>query len=182
MLLFALLFWGCTESVSPIVPVTRQALAEIIKEQNIDSKDLILEISKCDLILTLYHKKEALRSYPIVLGGNTVDDKLQEGDRCTPEGKFGIRDMYPHKSWSYFIWVDYPNEESWSKHNAAIKAGKIPQNASIGGEIGIHGVPEGKDYLIDNQEHWTLGCIALKSADIEDLYKAISKETAIVIR
>jgi hypothetical protein len=27
-----------------------------------------------------------------------------------------IKDMYPHESWSKFLWLDYPTTQSWRKH------------------------------------------------------------------
>ena len=125
--------------------------------------------------------KEILNSYPVVLGPDPVNDKLMEGDGCTPEGIFGIRDKYPHRKWTRFIWLDYPNEESWKKFNKAKADGKIPQDATIGGEVGIHGVPPGKDCWIDKGENWTLGCISLKNADIVELYDFITSDMEIFI-
>jgi len=78
--------------------------------------------------------------------------------------------LAPHKKWSKFIWIDYPNEASWAKHKIAKESGKIPINASIGGEIGIHGVPQGYDRAIDLRQNWTLGCISLTTKDINWLF------------
>ena len=72
-------------------------------------------------------------------------------DKNTPEGKFKMKTKFPHKKWSKFIWIDYPNNDSRRKHNTAKKEGKIPKNADIGGEVGIHGVPKGMDFLIDTK-------------------------------
>ena len=107
--------------------------------------------------------------------------RVTQLDRCTPEGKFGIRDLYPHKSWNYFIWIDYPTEDSWKKHREAKAAGLIPQDATIGGEIGIHGVPEGYDYAIDHKMNWTWGCISMKNADVAELYEWARKGMSVVI-
>ena len=80
-------------------------------------------------------------------------------------------------SWKYFIWIDYPNKESWSRFKTRKANGDIPASATIGGEIGIHGVPDGADSMIADKVNWTLGCISLTNKDIEDLYKSISKST-----
>lgn len=122
-----------------------------------------------------------LISYPCVFGFNEVDDKRQEGDGCTPEGNFGIRSKYAHKSWKYFIWIDYPTKDSWSKFKASKANGEIESSATIGGEIGIHGVPKGSDGMIADKTNWTLGCISLTNKDIEDLYKSIVNSTKILI-
>ena len=81
--------------------------------------------------------------------------------------------MYPHKSWSKFIWFDYPNDDSYKKHNLAKKNNLIPQNSTIGGDVGIHGVPNGADYFIDTRQNWTWGCVSLKNNDINEIYKFV---------
>ncbi|MFT6984158.1 MAG: murein L,D-transpeptidase YafK [Crocinitomicaceae bacterium] len=156
-------------------------LQTIIKEEGIPKGELLLKIDKSAYTFSVYHDDSLLISYPCVFGFNKTDDKRQEGDGCTPEGDFGIRSQYPHKSWNYFIWVDYPTKESWSKFRKSKADGDIPSSATIGGEIGIHGVPEGYDSMIDNGTNWTLGCISLKNKDIEDVYKSVNSETKIVI-
>ena len=158
-----------------------KTLQTIIKEQNIPKSELSIKIDKSAYTLSVYHKGKKLISYPCVFGFNEVDDKRQEGDGCTPEGNFGIRSKYAHKSWKYFIWIDYPTKESWSKFNKSKADGEIPASATVGGEIGIHGVPEGADEMIANKTNWTLGCISLTNKDIEDLYKSIVNSTKIVI-
>ena len=156
-------------------------LQTIIKEEGIPKGELLLKIDKSAYTFSVYHDDSLLISYPCVFGFNETDDKRQEGDGCTPEGNFGIRSKYPHKSWNYFIWVDYPTKESWNKFNKSKADGDIPSSATVGGEIGIHGVPEGSDSMIDNKTNWTLGCISLKNKDVEDVYKSVNSETKIVI-
>jgi len=154
--------------------------SEIIEEVNEDSISILIE--KSDYKLTILYNNKMLKSYPIVLGSNPTDDKLRQGDCCTPEGFFKVRAHYPHKSWSKFIWIDYPTTKSWEKHNSAKTQGLIPQNSSIGGEIGIHGVPSGYDNYIDEKWNWTLGCISLKNADVNEIYNIIKDGTKIEIR
>lgn len=161
---------------------SQDSLQNIVKARQIKGSDLEIIIDKSDRTLSVLYSDTILITYPCVLGFNPVDDKKQEGDGCTPEGTFKIRSKYPHKSWSYFVWIDYPNKESWKKFNERKANGEIAKGASIGGEIGIHGVPEGMDELIDQQVDWTLGCISLRTGDIKDLYKSISDNTTIIIR
>ena len=158
-----------------------KTLEQQVTERKIPKKDLKIYIEKGKRTLSVYFKEEKLVSYPCVLGFAPEGDKMQEGDGKTPEGIFGIRSMYAHKSWSYFIWIDYPNQESWKKFNVRKKRGDISQSATIGGEIGIHGVPSGSNNLIDNKQDWTLGCISLKTEHITDLFQSISKQTKIEI-
>ena len=156
-------------------------LLEQVRTNNYRAKDLLILIDKSDYTLQVYHKDSLLITYPCVFGFDPVSDKMQEGDGATPEGDFGIRSMYPHKSWSYFIWIDYPNEESWRRFRKRKADGTIEQSATIGGEVGIHGVPEGTDDMIANKRNWTLGCISLTNEHITDLYKSINSSTKIKI-
>jgi len=157
-------------------------LQEIVRDLNVPKSELKVVIDKSDYTLSVFHKNKHLITYPCVFGFNAVDDKSREGDGCTPEGTFKIRSMYAHKSWSYFIWIDYPNATSWERFKKRKADGKIPANATIGGEVGIHGVPDGRDDLINQKTNWTLGCISLKTKDITDLYKSIGKTTILVIQ
>jgi murein L,D-transpeptidase YafK len=146
-------------------------LSLLMDSLKLDKRKCFIRVDKSDLVLQFVHLDDIIKEYPVVLGGNPVDDKLREGDQCTPEGEFKIKSMYPHRSWSYFVWFDYPNQSSWQKHNQAKNQGAIPKNVSIGGEVGIHGVPEGRDDLIEERIHLTLGCIALKTEHIGEIYK-----------
>ncbi|QQR87439.1 MAG: L,D-transpeptidase family protein [Flavobacteriales bacterium] len=115
-----------------------------------------------------------LKTYPCVLGEKPVGDKFHQGDRKTPEGTFSFRSKRVHNDWHKFIWVDYPNAESWKRYKARHQQGLIPAGKDIGGEIGIHGVPEGYDHWIDAGQDWTWGCIALKNADVDEIYPYIT--------
>ena len=157
-------------------------LAEIIEANGLNASQIALLIDKSDYKLTVLVDTLVIKEYPVVFGKNPVDDKLRQGDQCTPEGTFKMLSKYPHKKWSKFIWINYPNDETWQKHNAAKQEGLIPQNSRIGGEIGIHGVPDGADIAIDLKLNWTLGCISMKNKDINELYPYVSKSTEIVIR
>jgi murein L,D-transpeptidase YafK len=194
ILLFFLLIWASCNGETP----KKNSNPEIIKENllinyeiglqklvdslKLDKNKLSVRVTKCKYILSICIDTLVIKSYPVVLGFNAIDDKLREGDGCTPEGTFKVRAKYPHRSWSKFIWFDYPNSQSRIKHNKAKREGKIPLNASIGGSVGIHGVPSGMDYLVDQGQNWTLGCVSLKNKDIDEIYDFITLQTIIEIR
>lgn len=174
-IIIGLLLFACTEQPS-------QLITEPICLLQIDNPaQVLLYIDKSDRRLDFVYQDSTLKSYPVVLGGNPVDDKRMQGDMCTPEGDFGIRDIYKHAKWNYFIWIDYPTEESWQKHDRARELGQIPPNAQIGGEIGIHGTPASADYLVHHQQDWTLGCISLTRDDVAEIFAQVSRETKIRI-
>jgi murein L,D-transpeptidase YafK len=162
--------------------ISDYSLSEIVESGHLDKSKIFLLIDKSDFKMYVRIGSQILKDYPVVFGKNTVDDKLMQGDNCTPEGTFYMISKYPHKEWSKFIWLNYPNEESRRKHNAAKMNGQIPKNAKIGGEVGIHGVPKGMDFLIITRYNWTLGCISMKNKDVDELYPYILKTTKIEIR
>ena len=157
------------------------SLAFLIDSLQVKQHNISIHIDKSDFALSVMDIDKVIKQYSVVLGTNPIDDKRIQGDRCTPEGTFHIVSKYPHKNWRKFIWIDYPNEESKRKFKEAKSKGEIPKDAKIGGEVGIHGTPEGGDYLIDNKVNWTWGCISLNRKDVDEIYPYIKKSTEIII-
>ncbi|MEG4503466.1 L,D-transpeptidase family protein [Microcoleus sp. F6_B4] len=92
-------------------------LIQILGEPNKLDKNIIsILVQKSKYRLTVYDSKKPVKSYPVVFGGNPAGDKLKAGDLRTPEGVFSIKYLYPHESWSKFLWLDYPTKQSWRKH------------------------------------------------------------------
>ena len=157
-------------------------LRNLIENLQISKSELYVVIDKSDMTLAVQTKDTIIKEYPVVLGGNPADDKLMEGDSCTPEGTFKISSKFPHKKWTKFLLINYPVAESYKKHNAAKMQGLIPKDADIGGEIGIHGVPSGKDFLVDNRINYSQGCVSLKTADINELYDIMFTGMEVIIK
>ncbi|MEO8149034.1 MAG: L,D-transpeptidase [Bacteroidia bacterium] len=147
-----------------------KSLALIIDSLKIDKAKIYFFVDKSDYRLTVMSDTISLKSFPVVLGPDPVNDKIKQGDGCTPEGWFVIQSKYPHRNWNKFMWLDYPNKDSWKKHNEAIGKKLIEKNTDIGGEVGIHGVPAGTDNMIDIKYNWTAGCISLKNKDVDEIY------------
>jgi len=169
-------------ALQPISPLNYgRPIHDLVGASKIDCSLVSLKIEKSRFLLTVLYRGRPLKSYPVVLGTNPVDDKLCEGDNCTPEGEFKIVDMRsPHK-WSRFMLLNYPTTASRTRFLAARKRGEVRAEATIGGAIGIHGVPKGFDKAIDAHENWTAGCIALKTADIDEIYSVCRRGTAVRI-
>jgi murein L,D-transpeptidase YafK len=172
----------CESSVQQRWKNKNVPLSRLIDSLKISPERLHILIQKSKYELGVYYDSTLLKNYPVVFGGNPVDDKLMQGDNCTPEGIFKIRSKYNHAKWSRFIWLDYPNADSWRKHNKAKAKGLIPKDAGIGGEVGIHGIPQGYDFAIDLKQNWTLGCISLKNKDVIEIYPVMHKDIRIEIR
>ncbi|MGB3075119.1 MAG: L,D-transpeptidase [Chitinophagales bacterium] len=160
----------------------KRSIIQFLDSIHFQSKEVFIFIDKSDYQLFLLQDTVFLKEYAVVLGSNAIDDKLRQGDGCTPEGIFSLRDKYPHSKWNKFMWIDYPNDHSRKKQAAAIAAGNIAAGTAIGGEVGIHGVPAGMDWLIDQQRNWTLGCISLRNKDVSEVYERVQQGTRIIIR
>jgi hypothetical protein len=156
----------------------------------IGREGLWLLVDKQARTLSLYSGRDAVKTYPIALGTDPVRDKEREGDGRTPEGDFVItealdRDLAP-KYGARSLLLSYPtakdaarglrqklcDREQAEAIVAAARAGRTPpQGTPLGGSIRIHGGGVGRD--------WTLGCIALRDADVEELYRYVGAGTRV---
>ena len=146
-------------------------------------------IHKLERKLYLYSEGKLLREYPIKLGKNSVDDKVRQGDLCTPEGSFYICTKNPRSQYHLSLGLSYPNIEDAKRgleshlinkkqYDAIVRRnaakGIPPWDTQLGGEIFIHGEADIWD--------WTYGCVALYNADIDELFKVVPVGTKVVIQ
>jgi murein L,D-transpeptidase YafK len=160
----------------------QQYLAQVLIENGYDinrDKPTVIVVHKLTRKLTCYRGLTPLKTFPVVLGTNPRNDKLCQGDACTPEGVYRVRAKYPHPKWDSFIWLDYPNTKNWLKFGRAKQAGKIPPDADIGGEVGIHGTEDASRNL--SGQNWTKGCISLLNKDLQEIYPLVNDKTLVVI-
>lgn len=141
-----------------------------------------LLIDKSDHTVRLYDAVDWLIEWPCTFGSKDLGDKLYQGDRRTPEGRFKIQRMYPHDKWNKFLRIDYPTKADYDKFKQRKAAGIIPAHAKIGGDIGIHGTWPREDWAVDLMQPWTMGCISLKNEDLNELYSLVGVGTPVVIR
>ena len=146
--------------VLPLVPLTEQI-------------DHIL-IEKSARNLTVFRDGIALRSYRIALGFTPTGDKVQQGDGKTPEGLFTVNRRNPKSSFHLSLGLDYP----LAKDIAAAKAAGVDP----GGDIFIHGQPNGMGQLATIAYDWTAGCIAISDHEIEELWRVVQTGTTVEIR
>lgn len=142
-------------------------------------KPTIIVVHKLSRKLVFYQGLTPIKTYPVVLGNDPYNDKLCQGDTCTPEGVYGVRAKYPHPRWDCFIWLDYPNTQNWLKFAKAKKTGRIPPEADIGGEVGIHGTEDPSRNI--SGQNWTKGCISLLNRDLEEIYPLVNDKTLVII-
>jgi murein L,D-transpeptidase YafK len=139
-------------------------------------------IDKSDYELRVYDDEGWYATYPVVFGSKSLDDKMVEGDRKTPEGVYKIASKRPHEKWDRMMLIDYPNQADYEKFNQRKTQGLIPRNAKIGGGIGIHGTWSRDEMAVDYFQNWTNGCISLKNEEIEELYSMIPVGTSVTIQ
>jgi murein L,D-transpeptidase YafK len=139
-------------------------------------------IDKSDYELRVYDDNGWYATYPVVFGSKSLDDKMTEGDRKTPEGSYKIASKRPHEKWDRMMLIDYPTKADYEKFNQRKARGLVPKNAKIGGGIGIHGTWQRDDMAVDFFQNWTNGCISLKNNEIEELYSIIPIGTPVTIQ
>ena len=145
-----------------------------------DKRRTVLVVRKQSRKLTVFKGTRPIKSYPVVLGHNPRNDKIMQGDKCTPEGVYRVVEKFPHHKWRRFILLNYPTRQNWLKFAEAKRRGQIPLEAQIGGEIGIHGTEDDLRNLLG--ENWTEGCIALRNQHIEELYQHVETGSLVVIQ
>jgi murein L,D-transpeptidase YafK len=166
----------------PLTPEQRE-VKEILDKNGFKksgSKPTIIMVRKQDRRLTVYRGLTRIKSYPVVLGANPRNDKLSQGDLCTPEGVYRVVTKFEHPRWDKFILLDYPNTQNWLNFNRAKQAGRLSYDAQIGGEIGIHGTHDPMMNVMG--ENWTLGCVSLLNHHIEEIYPLVGDNTLVVIK
>lgn len=128
-------------------------------------------VAKEERRLWLMHKDKVLKSYPMELGFAPLGHKQFEGDGKTPEGHYYIDRRNPNSSFHLSLGISYPNKRDIA---FAEQAGKSP-----GGDIFIHGRPNGKPNK--NDPDWTWGCISVKNRHMEHIYAMVKTGTPITI-
>jgi murein L,D-transpeptidase YafK len=126
--------------------------------------------------MTLYADGKVLKTYHVWLGRGPDNAKQQKGDNETPEGTYTIIGRNPHSAAHLSLHISYPNA---ADRERARKLGVDP-----GGDIMIHGLPPGNDWIKPGQQlaDWTYGCIALTDLEMDEVWKLVPTGTPIEIR
>jgi len=139
-------------------------------------------IDKSDYELRVYDGEGWYATYPVVFGSNDMTDKMMEGDKRTPEGKFKVLLKKIHPKWGPELLLDFPNQESIKKFNERQQKGQIPRTAKIGNGIAIHATRPEEEWTVDYFQNWTDGCISLKYTEAKDLYSYIPSGTPVTVQ
>lgn len=147
-----------------------------------------ITVDKSERLLTLYDGDSVIKTYKIGLGGAPAGRKQAEGDGRTPVGRYYLCTRTQTTPFHLFFGLNYPNavdaraamadgrldRGTADKIIAAEAARQQPDwNTPLGGAVGIHGMGSFGD--------WTLGCIAVDNADIEELWAATGHWTPVDI-
>jgi murein L,D-transpeptidase YafK len=137
--------------------------------------DLIV-IHKSARTMELIHAGHVIKTYRIALGGDPIGPKTRQGDHKTAEGIYVIDRRNAHSQFHRSLHISYPN--------AADKARARKLGVSPGGDIFIHGLPNG--YGLVGAAHrvrdWTDGCIAVTDQEIEVIWKLVDNATPVEIK
>ncbi len=145
------------------------------KKRDVVQADRVV-IVKSARTLTLLRQGQVLKTYKVALGREPEGPKTQRGDNRTPEGEYIIDARNAHSSFHRSLHISYPN--------AGDRARAAKMRVNPGGEIMIHGLPPAFAYLgpLHRQTDWTLGCIAVTNAEIEEIWTLVPNGTKVEIR
>jgi murein L,D-transpeptidase YafK len=130
-------------------------------------------INKTRRTLTL----EAAGQPPMTFGGIALGDaprghKQAQGDERTPEGDYTIDGRNGGSHYYRSLRISYPNAADRAR---AARAGRSP-----GGDIFIHGQPNGAAAARIPYD-WTDGCVALSNAEMDILWRRVRTGTRVRI-
>ena len=163
----------------------REGTGRLIKtrlEKTADDNPYYIIIDKSDYELKVYDDEGWYATYPIVFGSKDLSDKMREGDKRTPNGKFKVILKKIHPKWGPELLLDFPNDENIQLFNERKAKGLIPKNSKIGGGIAIHATRPQEEWTIDNFYNWTDGCISVKYTEMKDLFSYIPVGTPVTIQ
>jgi murein L,D-transpeptidase YafK len=126
--------------------------------------------------LQLMRDGNVLKTYQVALGGDPVGPKARQGDHKTPEGLYILDSRNVHSQFYRAIHISYPN--------LIDRAGARKRGYSPGGDVFIHGLPNGYRWIgsFHRVKDWTDGCIAVTDDEIDEIWNAVSNGTPIEIR
>ena len=123
---------------------------------------------------------EVVATYRVAIGPGGSGYKHREGDKVTPVGRYHVISRGP-STFKIFMRLDYPNAEDRARFAKLKKDGSLPGEATIGGDIGIHGgTPSG--YATGDASHdWTLGCVSVEDSEIVAVAPLVKDGTVVDI-
>lgn len=179
VILLGLAFYKYEKFIPNLAPIHPPLSAKEIEEINKTKPVTTIEVFKQQRQLKLKHHDQIIRSYPIRLGFNPMGHKQFEGDGKTPEGTYTIDWRNPQSAYYKSLHISYPNPNDLAYAKQRQK--------SAGGDVMIHGTvptpatafPASSTYM--PRKDWTLGCIAVTNADMDEIWQLVKNGTQIII-
>lgn len=131
-------------------------------------------IEKAARRLQLIQDGKPVRTYQIALGFSPAGDKERQGDGRTPEGTFTIDRRNSDSAFHLSLGLDYPQPEDRARASAG--------GYSPGGDIFIHGQPNGLAEGFKLRGDWTAGCVAVTNAEMREIWAVTPVGTTVEIR
>lgn len=162
-------------TMSPFHDVMAASAPTSVVWLSVDTDQLSLTVMRGDTELQLFE------NIAIGSGGSTL--RRQMGDQTTPLGDFIITEIRHSERFELFMAFDYPNLDHTERafQDKRIDAQEYralrydldrgnppPQETSLGGYLGIHGIGDG-DKEIHESINWTDGCIAINNEQLMEL-------------
>ncbi|MFO7675732.1 MAG: peptidoglycan-binding protein [bacterium] len=119
-----------------------------------------LLVDKLNYFLAVQCGGRTRKRYPVALGREPRRRKLHQDNASTPEGIYRIAGAQSPARYHKAFDLDYPNHADRTRYEFWRRQGGAGRG--IGGEIQVHG--EGIE------RNWTLGCVALRNSDIDELF------------
>ncbi len=131
--------------------------------------------------IVLYRGDTVLKRYRAAIGPGGAGFKHREGDKVTPVGHYHVT-MHQPSRYHLFLRLDYPNTDDRARFTKLVASGELPKEATIGGDIGIHGAPPQAEWKpIHKEVDWTLGCVAVDDSEIDEIGAAVKDGTPVDI-
>jgi len=152
------------------------------------TKDDYIVVRKSARNLALCSAGTLVANFQAGLGFAPVGDKEREGDGKTPEGVFYVASLVPNSSYYKAFLLSYPDSGDAARglssglitqaQKSAIDTAQAnctvpPQTTQLGSYVEVHGNGGTSD--------WTLGCVAISNAGIDQLYSTIGVRDTIVV-
>jgi murein L,D-transpeptidase YafK len=162
-----------------------------------DAEEVWVLVDTSRLTLTVKRGEDTLKEYEnIAIGSNGPTLAKRVNDETTPLGDFRVARINPKSRFRTFMGFDYPTmehaqraladgrlgpEEYLAINNAWLAHQPPPQNTTLGGNLGIHGLGVG-DEKIHGRFNWTEGCIAVTNEQIDELAQWVGIGTLVSVR
>lgn len=153
-------------------PTTANALKQ-------NQRITLIRVYKSKRYMELLDGDAVVKRYPIRLGFDPQGHKTTENDGKTPEGRYQIDWHNAHSAFYKSLHISYPNAQDTQQAKQ--------RGVNAGGDVMIHGSAKfwGKEnqtlYHYLPHQDWTLGCIAVSNAVMDEIWPLVKNGTSIEI-